>query len=71
MSIIKRLLLRQFRSSIPKAIKNGTLVFIDDLDKMADDILDMTGKRSEIQGIGGVTIEDIKEILVEIRENMS
>ena len=63
---VKNMMLKQFRESIPKGIKSGKIVWQDDLDKMAGNILNLTGKRKDIESIG-ITIEDIKGILVELK----
>lgn len=59
----KRVLMKQFKSSIPKGLKSGKIKWDDDLGKMADDILDSTGQRENLEVMGQVTVEDIVKLL--------
>ena len=67
MSAPKKMALKQFRKSIPKGLKSGKIQWQEDLDKMANDIIDMTGQGTQLRGLVGITTIDIKEILVEIK----
>lgn len=63
----KKLALNQFRKSIPKGLASGKIQWKEDLDEMADDIIDMTGQGGNLRGMVGITHLDIKEILLEIK----
>jgi hypothetical protein len=67
LSAPKKMALAQFRKSIPKGLESGKIQWQDDLDKMASDIIDMTGQGDSIRGLVGITNLDIKEILEEIK----
>lgn len=67
MSLPKKVALNQFRKSIPKGLESGKIQWKEDLDEMANDILDMTGQGDNLRGVVGITSLDIKEILEEIK----
>ena len=64
----KKLALKQFRRSITKGLASGKIQWQEDLDKMANDIIDMTGQGDNLRGMVGITYLDIKAILLEIQK---
>lgn len=59
----RKVLMRQFQSSIPKGLKKGSIKWGDDFEKMANEILDLTGQRENLEVMGQVSVKDVVKLL--------